>query len=140
MTVESLTQARDELDRLIGTLGRSSAPGAGEARADAADNNPQAAADLAARHLRQGLGEDTWRLLHTAAATFDPEHEFTLADLADLLGVELPTARAWHRSASKVMRRVGVEVLQKEWDSRAHQNRYRLSDSHIQRAILEAGQ
>jgi hypothetical protein len=106
LTLEGLRTMRADIDALLADLD------AGVPR-DAAVESPPTLDQLAqrkAQQLRQGLGDKTWRLLFTAAANFPDETSFTFRDLAQLLETQPSTIRAWHRGASKVIKRADTDV------------------------------
>lgn len=129
LTRDGLRAVRDQLNELLGELP------ATEPR------DPREAATRKAAELANNLGDKTWDLLYVGARRSDNNEEFTLANLAEALGVPIETAKAWHRAASKVINRVNKtmptpEVFNAYWDGA--QQVYSM-DPQLRRAIIEMG-
>jgi hypothetical protein len=76
--------------------------------------------------VRHIVGTTSGQLAVKAAQNYQPNDEFTLEDLATLIGVEKATVDSWMRQLGRPEKRFGQRIFQGRWDSAAGRNRYHL--------------
>jgi hypothetical protein len=111
----------------------------------AAENEIPGAHDLAlrkARLLRQWAGQASWHFVSVIAQCYQPDQAFTFDDLSGTFNEGKETVKSWHRSASKIMKKVNAELgteprfLEDWWDG--ERQHYRMPEV-MRDAIIEAG-